>query len=274
MTPTSHSDILPDGAWKVLRDRLTGLLPRYARKTDLRAVVEAILYRVRTGCQWRLLPLPEGLSWRTVWYYFDQWSRTGVIDELNLLIVSLSREREPRPDGTPRAATPTALVVDAQSVKSGVRGERDARGFDGNKRVNGVKRHVVTDTGGRVVACLTEPANAHEGSLLRDLLIMLRSWGYAPGATIFADAGYRGQEASAEREGYRLEVVTRADEAEAKRLGDKSFRPVTKRWVIEQSFGALAHDRAVRVSYDRRSHNVEGIFLWANIARLVKRLIS
>ena len=274
MIPTSHPAVLPDGAWKVLRDRLTDLLPAYRRKTDLRAVVEAILYRVRTGCQWRLLPLPDGLSWGTVWYYFDQWSRTGVIDELNLLIVSLSRRSEPKPDGSARSAVPTAPVVDAQSVKSGVRGHRDARGFDGNKRINGIKRHVVTDTGGRVVACLTEPANAHEGSLLRDLLIMLRSWGYAEGAAIFADAGYRGQEAAAAREGYRLEVVSRADEAEAKRLGNKGFRPVTKRWVIEQTFGALAHNRAVRVSYDRRSHNVEGGFLWANIARLVKRLGS
>lgn len=209
-----------------------------------------------------------------MWYYFDRWSRTGVIDELNLLIVSLSRRSEPKPDGTPRSAAPTALVVDAQSVTSGVRGWREARGFDGSKRVNGVKRHVVTDTGGRVVACLTESANAHEGPLLRDLLIMLRSWGYAPGATVFADASYRGQEAAAAREGYRLAVVTRADEAEAKRLGDGASRPVTKRWVIGQAFGALAHNRAVRVSYDRRSHNVEGVFLWANIARLIKRLSS
>lgn len=114
MTPTSHPAILPDGAWKVLRGRLTELLPRYRRKTDLRAVVAAIVYRVRTGCHWRLLPLPEGLSWRTAWYYFDRWSRTGVIDELNLLIVSLSRRSEPRPDGTPRSGVPTALVVDAQ----------------------------------------------------------------------------------------------------------------------------------------------------------------
>ena len=125
-----------------------------------------------------------------------------------------------------------------------------------------------------MVACLTEAANAHEGSYLRDVLIMLNSWGYAPGATVFADAGYRGQEAEAAREGYRLEVVTRADEAEAKRLGDRAFRPVTKRWVIEQTFGALAHNRGVRVSYERRSHNAEAAPLWANIAGLVKRLIS
>ena len=209
-----------------------------------------------------------------MWYYHDRWSRTGVIDELNLLTVSLSRRSGRKLDGTSRAAVPTALVVDAQSVKSGVCGHRDARGFDGNKRTGGTERDVVTDTGGHVVACLTEPADAHGGSLLRDLLIRPRSRGYAPKSTAFADAGYRGREADAAREGYRLAVVSRADEAEARRLGDGGFRPVTKRWVIEQTSGALAHDRAVRASCDRRAHDVEGVLLWADIARLLKRLIA
>lgn len=273
MITTSYPSDLTDGGWKIVGAYLRRLLPTYARRTELRRVVNAILYRLRAGCPWRYLP-NDFPDWRIVYYYFNSWSKRGVVDEVNRLIVRLSRRVEPSGTGRPRGAEPTALVVDAQTVKSGVRGLRDGLGFDGNKRINGVKRHVLTDTGGRVLACLVEPGGAHEGPRLRELLIYARLEGLAPGGVVFADAGYVGQEADALREGYRLKIVRRTDFAAAKDHKVRSFDPLPKRWIIEQTFGCLSQYRGLRVCHERLARNSEAMFIVGNVNRLISRLTS
>lgn len=273
MIPTSYPSDLPDSSWNILQPFLKELLPCYSRKSNLHEIVNAISYRLRSGCAWRYLP-NDFPDWKLVYYYFTDWTNRGIIHELNSLIVKYSRENEIGSDEVVRNANPSALVVDAQTVKSTVWGERDDLGFDGNKRINGVKRHTITDTGGRVLACIVEAANKHEGPILRDLLVMAKLDGWAINGPVYADAGYKGQEDSASIEGYKLEVVKRTDYVDHKKLKNNDFEPLPKRWVIEQTFGCLLHFRGLRLSHNRRTRKVETSFLLGNILRILKRIIS
>ena len=118
-------------------------------------------------------------------------------------------------------------------------------------------------------------ANRHDGPVARDCVIAARLAGYETGRTVFADAGYRGQEEACAREGIELRVVTRGEVTAArkkhKRLNDKRFVPLPKRWVIERTFGILSQWRALRVSHERRSDHVATSYLLANTLLLANR---
>src|SRR6266849_4944787 len=80
------------------------------RTTNLRSVMNAILYMASTGCQWRQLP-KEFPPYSTVQGYFYAWSREGVLASINHALVMAAREM------VGREASPTAGVIDSQSVK-------------------------------------------------------------------------------------------------------------------------------------------------------------
>ena len=103
------------------------------RTTNLRAVVNAIFYLLRTGCQWRLLPR-EFPPRSTVYHYFSLWRTQGVWTRLQWVLHKRVRA------AAGRAECPTVVIMDGQSVKTTERG--GTRGFDGHKRVKGRKRRV------------------------------------------------------------------------------------------------------------------------------------
>ena len=112
------------------------------RKVKLRAVIDALLYMVRVGCQWRNLPA-NFPKWRAVNYYFERWKKDGTLVQMNDQLNKLDRIQ------CDRFATPSLMCVDSQSVKLSPMIYED-RGIDNNKKVNGRKRQLLVDTGGKL----------------------------------------------------------------------------------------------------------------------------
>ncbi len=136
------------------------------RKDDLRQVMNAILWLLRTGCQWRNLP-EEWPNWQAVYYYFQQWKQDGTFERINLALNQLDRKR------VKKEAYPSVICIDSQSVRLNPM-ICEYRGTDAHKRVNGRKRQFVVDTQGRLWITDVHPANQGDGpaavSLIGDML--------------------------------------------------------------------------------------------------------
>jgi len=218
------------------------------RQVSLRQVVNAILYVLKTGCQWRQLPR-EFPAWTAVYYYFYQWSRDGTWARLNHTLRCRLRQR------SGRHKHPTGACLDSQSVKcTAVPG---VRGYDAGKQVNGRKRHILVDTLGLLLAVVVTVACVQDRDGARWVL------GHLPGGCkklrkIWVDGGYAGRLVDwvAEHLAFCLAVVLRPKER-------KGFVLLPRRWVVERTFGWLNHSRRLSKSYERLTRTDES---WVYIA--------
>src|SRR4051812_28057662 len=111
-TRRAYDTDLSDGQWALIEPMIPVAEPGgRPRKAATRDLVDAILYFLRSGGGWRLLPhdLPP---WQTVYYYLRRWQRDGVWDRVHHALVMADRER------AGREASPTAAIIDSQSVKT------------------------------------------------------------------------------------------------------------------------------------------------------------
>lgn len=216
MYPTDLSET----QWQFIKKTLQ--LDERKRKHSLRSIWNALLYVVKTGCQWRMLP-SNFAKWQLVYYYYNKWQ---VLDSFDLLLAKL-REKVRFGMGQNRQAS--LGIMDSQSVRWG--NNRALNGYDGNKKVKGIKRHVVTDKNGFLLAVMVTAAQVHDSKaalllmrVLKDLLCSIKA--------IACDGGYRGEtlEQVKKRFGYILQIVMRSDDKKA------GFKPVYKRWVVERTF--------------------------------------
>src|SRR3982075_2587100 len=147
--PNKHYDTdLSDAAWALVAPLLPAARPGgRPRTTDIRAVINAIFYLLRTGCQWRLLPR-EFPAWGTVYHYLRTWKNAGVWTCLRKALYERVRTQ------AGRTVCPSVVIMDT-SVKTTERG--GVRGFDGHKRIKGRKRYILVDTLGIPITCRVEP---------------------------------------------------------------------------------------------------------------------
>jgi transposase len=131
MSTRSYDTDLTDAAWAFIAPVLPAARPGgRPRTTSLRAVLNAIFYLLRTGCQWRLLPR-EFPPCGTVYHYFQAWQNSGLWVRLHCVLYEQAR----RSSG--REACPSVVIMDGQSVKTTERG--GVCGFDAHKRVKGTQ---------------------------------------------------------------------------------------------------------------------------------------
>jgi putative transposase len=255
----AYASDMTDAEWLLLGFFLPGpCRVGRPRETDLRTVMNAILYVLSTGCQWRALP-KQFPPRSTVQYYFYLWRDQRLWRRINLALVRRARQ------AAGRNAVPSAGVIDSQSAKTTESG--GPRGFDAAKRVKGRKRHIVTDTQGFPLAVLVHPADIQDNHGAVPLLASLRQT-FPKLRHVFADRVYRGDKlrnAVAAFGRWTIEIVTRSEHV-------GTFKPEPKRWVIERTFAWFGRNRRLAKDFERTIASSEAWFLIASVRLLSRRL--
>lgn len=229
--------------------------------SDLRRVVNAVLYVIKSGCQWRLVPREFG-AWQTLYRYFNTWSQASVWQDIMQQLNRQERRRQGR------EVEPTAGCIDSQSVKSAMQSTENI-GFDGNKKIKGRKRHILTDTLGLILCVVVTAANTDDRQGLR---LLLNRWfikGVRRVRKLWVDAGYISE---ALRQWVRDLKRTYRIDLEVTDHDGKGFQVVPKRWVVERAFSWLGGYRRHSKDYERLTRNSEAMIQISMISILLRRL--
>jgi putative transposase len=259
-TQTYPSD-LTDEQWHILRS----LLPKRKigkagrpRSVDMRNLLDAIFYILRTGCQWRQLP-HDFPPWGTVSSQFHRWRTNGLWERLQQTLYTRVRQAEGR------KARPTAGIIDSQSVKTTEQG--GPRGYDAGKKVNGRKRHLVVDTLGLLIAVVVHPADIQDQDGAKEVLKRAQAR-FPRLKKIWADSAYARNHLpvwAVAACGFALDIVKRA-------AGTVGFVVLHRRWVVERTFAWLGRYRRFSRDYERSISVSETMIHVAMIKLMLRRL--
>jgi putative transposase len=246
-----YTTALTDSQWQNIKDNLDFKIWKRKRKYSIRLIINAILYVNKTGIQWRMLP-NDFPDWKLVYYYFRKWAQDGTVEKIhNSMLVQVREKLEKDP-------SPSLGLVDSQSVKS--MSVTDFKGFDGNKKVEGRKRFIITDTLGFILSLVITQGNIGERAGAK-LAIEKLGNRFARLTKILADQGFDGVDFIAQiKEGFNivLEVVAQV-------LGIKGFQVIPKRWIVERTFGWFAFHRRLTKDYEVNVSHSEAFIYWTMI---------
>ena len=253
-----YTSELKEKQWK----RLERMLPKSMRgrplELDLRRVINAILYVLVTGCQWRNLP-NDYPNPNSVYYHYRKWCNDGTWQKINRQLVFLHRR------DVGRFARASAGIIDSQSVKVGDCG--GISGYDGGKKVKGRKRHILVDTLGNLLDVVVTAANINDRTGAKSLLNKVERQIAIRLLKVWVDKGYQGDLALWFHKEWQiaLEVVS----AEK---GQTGFQVQPRRWVVERTFSWFGKYRRLSKDYEYDIKSSEGFIYLASIRTLLKRL--
>jgi transposase len=258
---TEHypSDVT-DEQWALIEPHLPAARPGgRPRKTEMRDVIDAVFYILRTGCQWRYLPI-DFPPRSTVWRYFDRWRSDGTLDTIHDLL-----RRKVRAAEKPYHPRTTASV-DSQSVDTTSGGEQ--RGRDNAKNVDGRKRHIVVDSMGLLLAVLVTAASVDDAAAAPALFDRLEGQPMGKVRRMYADAKYHNFKLYAwVEEGVRwcLSIVRRPE-------GQRGWVKLPIRWTVERTFAWLGRCRRLTKDREKSTLSSESFIKLAMIQLMLHRL--
>jgi putative transposase len=259
MRSQSYPSDVTDAQWALIELHLPVYPGGRPRTTNLRDVVDAIFYLLRTGCQWRYLP-KDFPPRSTVWRYFDEWRHNGTLDTIHdLLRTKVRTQKKPY---QPR----TTASVDSQSVDTTSGGEQ--RGRDNAKNVDGRKRHIVVDSMGLLLAVLVTAASADDGAVASQLFARLEGQPVGKVRRVFADSKYHNYalyEWVQENAPWKLVIVRRPE-------GKKGWVELPLRWTVERTFAWLGKCRRLSKDREKSVRSSEAFVKLAMIHLMLNRL--
>lgn len=261
--PRRYPSDTTDDEWAVLAPlvpaggpgRHGGRRPVHSR----RDIVDAIRYIAHNGGVWRALPA-DFPPWKTVHDYHTRWTADGTVTRIHTALRDQIRVH----DG--RATTPTAALIDSQSVRAAETVTAASRGYDAGKKVNGRKRHIVTDTTGLLLAVLVTAASVQDRDAAR-LLLSTIGLCFPTVSKVWADSGYAGTLVDWARTTWRIGV-----DIVRKLAGQTTFIVLPRRWVIERTLAWITRHRRTVRDYERQPAHHAAFVHWSMIIIMTRRL--
>lgn len=257
-TEIKYPSDLTDRQWQLIRQLLPQRSRLGRRPIGRRQIMNAILYVVRTGCQWRMLP-KNFPNWSTVYGVFWQWRNQGTWQKIHDALRAKTRR------AAGKKSTPTVAIVDSQSIRTAEGGEE--RGYDAAKKITGRKRHLAVDTLGLLLAVVVHGADWQDQDGAKWVMEKLGEQFHRI-KVVFGDVAYGRNDLPQWVEqtfGWILQTVLRP-------VGVKGFVVLPKRWIVERTLAWLVRHRRHSKDYEKTTASSEAMIYIAMISLMSKRL--